>query len=465
MNSTTDYVTATPGRVHDVESNARRLGFLYSLEVGISRLIGSWILRAPELPEKLLLARVLFEDADHALSLESRMRELRVPEEAFSAMRQRTCRAFKVLEETTDAEAFSAALLRVVKPALVAEYTKHVMAAPPYVDDPTVRILRRTILEEQEHIARGLALLSERGTTWDSHLAIEAEVRASLWNLDAEHGGLQVGEFVGREPLSISRPAWPAQVEHLPYRMAMPPYPDSFDEAMQRLAHDLVFSETEALDIFGRYVYEFQEFPWQFSQEAARIAWDEARHVELLLNVLERYGGHVGQFPAKSPGYEEYVSQPTTIEKIIMVNVIAEGEVSTDTQTQHRDSFRELGDDLSAILKDYEMADEVSHGRYGLRWAQWLVENTDADYDAAYVKARASLEEFKSMHDDEGSESPIPLVRLGIDETGPRRKVNLEAKKLVGFSDEEIARLEDEAAGGRPHLSSSKDSSEKRPFE
>jgi len=452
MNPTTDYVSASPGFVHDVETNARRLGFLYSLEVGLSRLVGSWIHRTPELPEKLLLGRVLYEDADHALSLEGRMRELRVPDKAFGAMRQRTCAAFKILEHLPDPQSFWAALFRVIKPALVAEYTRHLKAAPPYVDDPTIRILRTSIAEEQEHIGRALALLSERGVGWEAHASVEAEVRESLWNLDASDGGLDVGIYVGRDPLSVNRPAWPAVVKHLSAQEPMPPYPESFNEGMQRLAHDLVFSEAEALDIFGRYVYELQEFPWQFSQEAARIAWDEARHVELLLNVLERYGGHVGQFSAKSPGYEEYVSQPTTIEKIIMVNVIAEGEVSTDTQTQHRDSFRELGDELSAILKDYEMADEVSHGRFGVKWAKWLVDHTGADYSAAYSRARAALDEFKSMHDDEGTESPIPLVRLGIDETGPKRTVNVEAKRLVGFSDEEIARVEKEA-GGDSHFS------------
>ena len=43
----------------------------------------------------------------------------------------------------------------------------------------------------------------------------------------------------------------------------------------------------------------------------------------------------------------------------MMVNVIAEGEYSTDTQTQHREAFKQLGDDLSALLKDYEMVQRV----------------------------------------------------------------------------------------------------------
>ena len=163
--------------------------------------------------------------------------------------------------------------------------------------------------------------------------------------------------------------------------------------------------------------------------------------MELLLNVLERYGGTIGSFPAKAPGYEEYVRQPTILQKLIMVNVIAEGEVSTDTQTQHREAFRQLGDDLSALLKDYEMADEVSHGQFGIRWARWLAERTDQDYETAFAAARRALEEFKSSHDREGEPAPIPLLRLGVDETGSGRVVNTSAKRLVGFSDDEIAAL------------------------
>ncbi len=64
----------------------------------------------------------------------------------------------------------------------------------------------------------------------------------------------------------------------------------------------------------------------------------------------------------------------------------------------------------------------------------------------ARERAHRSLEEFKSSHDAEGGASPIPLVRLGVDETGSDRVVNVSAKRLVGFSEEEIAAL---AAGAR----------------
>jgi uncharacterized ferritin-like protein (DUF455 family) len=432
------YSRPAPGKLHDVRENARKLSVLYTVEVELARVVGSWIARTPELPEKLTLARVLYEDADHARLLGRRLLELRVPEERLDGLRQRTAPVFKTLEQAGDPNEFLTVLFGAVKPQLIADYRRHLDAAPPYVDEPGVRWIGQILREEHEHLAAGLALLAERG--------LRPAQADGLWDLDDEAGGLVEGDFVGRDPARLDSPLWPAAVTKLASEQPMPPYPQDFEAAMRRCVHDLVFSETEALDIFGRYVYEFAELPWDFSAEAARIAWDEARHVELLLNVLDRYGGRLGEFPAKAPGYEEYVRQPTKLEQLIMVNVIAEGEISTDTQTQHREAFRQLGDELSALLKDYEMADEVSHGQFGLRWARRLAEQAGESYEEAFARAHRSLEEFKSSHDAEGGDSPIPLVRLGVDETGSNRVVNVSAKRLVGFSEEEIAAL---AAGAK----------------
>lgn len=430
-----NYGRPAPGALHDVHENARKLAILYTVEVELARLIGSWIARTPELAEKLTLARVLYEDADHARLLGQRLLELRVPESRLETLRRRTAPILRALERADRPADFLSVLFGVVKPRLIADYRRHLDAAPPYVDEPSVRWVGQILREEQDHLAAGLALLAERRT------ATTEAAAADLWDLDREDGGLVEGEYLGHESVPLASPVWPAAVKKLASEEPMPAYPAEFDAAMRRCVHDLVFSETEALDIFGRYVYEFAELPWEFSVEAARIAWDEARHVELLLNVLDRYGGRVGEFPAKAPGFEEYVRQPTKLQQLIMVNVIAEGEISTDTQTQHREAFRQLGDELSALLKDYEMADEVSHGQFGLRWARWLADQTGEDYAAAFTRARRSLEEFKSTHGDEGGDSPIPLVRLGVDETGPGRVVNVSAKRLVGFSEEEIAAI------------------------
>jgi uncharacterized ferritin-like protein (DUF455 family) len=442
-----DYSLVNPSGAHDVATNAKRLGVLYTVAVELARLVGGWIPRTPELPEKLALGLIVFEDAEAAYALESRLRELRVSDEEIDALRRRTAPALNRLEHAEDPAAFLATLVRVVKPAFVGDLRRHIDAAPPYVDDPTVRILSRIIAEQERHIAKALSLLADRGIGWTAYQELERTVRDGLWDLRAEDGGLQEGDHVGRTPAVVERPAWPAAVEQLAYEEEGPPYPEDYDGAMRRCVHDLVFSELEALDIFANYLHAFAstEFPWQFHYEASRIAWDEARHVELLLNVLERYDGTIGEFPAKAPGWAESLRQDSVLQKIIMLNVIAEGEVSTDTQTQHRDAFLELGDELSATLKDYEMADEVIHGRFGLRWARWLSERTGESYEQAYERAYASLEEFKDQYAPDGAPSPIPLLRLGLDDTGEQRTVNVEAKRLIGFTDEEIERMREQA--------------------
>jgi uncharacterized ferritin-like protein (DUF455 family) len=436
------YRRVRPEYFHDVKENAQRLGVLYSVEVELARLVGGWIVRMPTLPEKMMLGKVCFEDAEHAGRLEERLTELRLSVRDVEGLRTRTFPAAIELERTENPYDFLAGLFRVVKPALLGDVRRHLDAAPPYVDEPTVRILRQLIADVEDQIAAGLAVLADRGYAGPGDSELETRLRGGLWKLDAADGGFAADEFVGRDPVPAPRPSWPPDVELLDYESPMPAYPADFDRAMRRCAHDLVFSEVEALDLFGQYVYRFSQFPWEFNREAARIAWDEARHVELLLNVLERYGGHVGEFPVKAPGYEEFARTEGVMEQLIQVNVISEGEVSTDTQTQHRDAFRQMGDELSAILKDYEMADEVVHGRFGIKWSHWLAEQTDEDYDAAYKRALASVEAFKAKYaEDGGAESPIPLVRIGLDETPDKRRVNMTAKRLAGFTQEEIDRM------------------------
>lgn len=437
---TKNYTRRTPSDLHDVRENARKLSILYTVEVEVARLTGLWLPKIREIPEKLWLGRMLYEDAEHAMWIEKRLEELRVAPGTIATLRQRTASVFKQLEDTDDPELFMRGLLLVVKPALLADYRRHIEACPPYVDDPSIRFLKRIIDDEKEHLAKGLSLLSSRANT-------DALPSGALWDLLARTGNFVKGDFVGHNPRAQAIPNWPLEVEHLPAVAPMPTYPGTFEGDMQRVAHDLVFSELEAAEIFARYVYEYHQCPWLFHYEAARIAWDECRHVELLLNVLDRYNGRVGQFPAKAPGFEEFMHLKSPVERMIMVSVIAEGEVSTDTQTQHREAFRQMGDEFSALLKDYEMADEVSHGQFGERWARKFCEQMGANYDRAYANAHAALQRFKAQHPDAEGESAIPLVRLGSDESGEKRTINVTAKRLLGYSEERIRQMVEESGG------------------
>ena len=73
----------------------------------------------------------------------------------------------------------------------------------------------------------------------------------------------------------------------------------------------------------------------------------------------------------------------------------------------------------------------------------------NVDYGEAYARARVALNSFKAKHPEAEGASKIPLVRLGADEGGQRRRVNATAKRLLGYSEERITRLVDESGGAR----------------
>ena len=47
----------------------------------------------------------------------------------------------------------------------------------------------------------------------------------------------------------------------------------------------------------GRTVCDFPDAPWEFAMDMARQVWDESRHVETYLGLLEHLGGRLGEFP------------------------------------------------------------------------------------------------------------------------------------------------------------------------
>jgi hypothetical protein len=59
-----------------------------TVEVELARLAGLWLPRIRETPEKLWLGRLIREDAEHALRIEKRLKELRIgPPPAGAAVR------------------------------------------------------------------------------------------------------------------------------------------------------------------------------------------------------------------------------------------------------------------------------------------------------------------------------------------------------------------------------------------
>src|SRR5215218_567954 len=108
----------------------------------------------PEWEVKGAFSLHLWLDAEHAKAIRERVAELRhpphrfeqVPDAGVEALLQEALRSRNTLEVLT-------AIYRVIKPALVEAYRAHLEACNTLADQPTRRVLRFILIEEEEMIA------------------------------------------------------------------------------------------------------------------------------------------------------------------------------------------------------------------------------------------------------------------------------------------------------------------------
>ncbi len=67
------------------------------------------------------------------------------------------------------------------------------------------------------------------------------------------------------------------------------PYEDDF---LKSRMHGICGGEFQAMEAAGRTVYDFPDAPWEFQHDMARQVWDEARHAEIYMKLLEYVGSY-----------------------------------------------------------------------------------------------------------------------------------------------------------------------------
>lgn len=149
-------------------------------------------------------------------------------------------------------------------------------------------------------------------------------------------------------------------------------------ELRKALVSTIMSAEFAGVDAFSRKVVEWQtwDVPPTLIMAMARQTWDEVRHAQLAIGLLESYGGAVGEYPDSLAGgsggaaarqmqaqmlgddpADPLISLSTT-------NVALEGAALTlfhaTSELGHT-----IGDHLMEHCYDYNWADEVTHTAIG----------------------------------------------------------------------------------------------------
>ncbi len=175
-------------------------------------------------------------------------------------------------------------------------------------------------------------------------------------------------------------------------------------ELRKALVSTIMSAEFAGVDAFSRKVVEWQDWdvPPTLILAMARQTWDEVRHAQLAIGLLDSYGGRVGEYPdtLAGGGGQGARSQPgdegrDPIISLSTTNVALEGSALAgfaETSTLGR----QIGDHLMEHCYDYNWADEVTHTAIGDYFVKQLCEG-DPEKERRALAAHARHERMRAQ--------------------------------------------------------------------
>jgi uncharacterized ferritin-like protein (DUF455 family) len=223
-------------------------------------------------------------------------------------------------------------------------------------------------------------------------------------------------ELETTEPLP-GQPEKPTLMQHLdvPQRSIFTP------RGLAGLVHSICHIEFNAINLALDAAWRFPGMPPKYYADWLRVAAEEAHHFSLLRAQLQNMGHDYGDFPAHT-GLWDMVERTKgdIVARMALVPRTLEAR-GLDATPPMQEKLRKVGtpDALKIIsILDIILRDEVGHVAIGNHWYRWLCERDGLDPVAHFRKLCA--------------QHAAPRIRAPINE---------EARRLAGFTHQEIAEL------------------------
>src|SRR6266487_2346080 len=207
------------------------------------------------------------------------------------------------------------------------------------------------------------------------------------------------------------------------------PFPElTSRESIKERAHGILVGEMQAMEGAGRTVYDFPDAPWEFSLDMARQVWDESRHVEIYIRLLEHLDGYIGEFPETTILWRCACAEDAAA-RVAGVNRGLEG-LACDVFNQLIHIARKIGDPVIERAVDFVLADEITHVRMGSRWLNELTKG-DPDRRRQAIAFQETIDERFNLGG----------VRREGDHDVVSISIATDVRRMAGFTEEEIDRL------------------------
>ena len=253
---------------------------------------------------------------------------------------------------------------------------------------------------------RALEVVKEADPLLKAHLA--TTLQSTPFPIGAEE--------VLAEPACLpGRPAKPTLVPHsdIPKRSL------ATLEGRAAMIHSIAHIEFNAIDLAMDITWRFSGMPDKFYQDWIRIASEEALHFTLLRDHLVSLGFDYGDFPAHNALWEmTEKTKGDVLARISLVPRTLEAR-GLDATPAVKKRLIGAGDQAVGKILDIILRDEIGHVAAGNYWYRWLCKERHLDPEQTY--------------------SELALKYGAPKLQGP---FNIEARRLAGFTETELAALQ-----------------------
>jgi uncharacterized ferritin-like protein (DUF455 family) len=167
--------------------------------------------------------------------------------------------------------------------------------------------------------------------------------------------------------------------------------------------HRQMNEEINGLECSARGLSDFPDAAWELRMALARQCVDEARHVKMFRRLLERLGGHVGQFPVLNFQYRIITKADSLIGRLTIQNRTFEAG-GLDAVSAVVEQMRARGDDDLELFFDSQLADEILHVRFANEWIRRLIHEDPRNVLRMGSAMTAAAKAFKQVMGREGTE-------------------------------------------------------------
>ena len=352
--------------------------------------------------------------AEHAAAWRKRVGEMREPPLGLELSPDDALNAWlDEIKAAPDTASLLIGLYEHALPQLKTALHRHLRDTNRLVDHPSVRICRFALIEIDEMCAYGIACIA-RLTDAVRRFELEAW-SALLVRLLRQAGGLDGTEVPESGPIERLHSAKPFHYERRPqrdvrfadpYNMAVHAEVFLYDQAFSPAAKTLMMyfkrlREIDVPEMMASIITETLKEPWDYHIDMTRQLWDEARHAMM---------GEVG-FVRADIDWPKFVpvnftwslalnTQLTPLERHAVLYFIEQGLMPKTGKRYEWEVGVASGDEFSALIQDYDWADEVLHARIGRDWYLRKMGSSraaNAFGDKAWSKVLIDWESYREM--------------------------------------------------------------------